>query len=128
MRVMITGGRTYGSKIEGAYLIADREARAFLSLTLDDLHQRTPISTMIVGDASGADLLAYRWANERDVPVERYRADWRKLRRGAGPERNGRMIRQGKPDLVVAFPGGDGTEDAMRQAHRAGIEVREMAP
>jgi ABC-type branched-subunit amino acid transport system substrate-binding protein len=36
------------------------------------------------------------------------------------------MIREGKPDAVVAFPGGRGTADMVRQARAAGIEVREV--
>lgn len=41
----------------------------------------------------------------------------------AGPDRNQRMIDEGRPDLVVAFPGGRGTADMIRRATEAGIEV-----
>jgi predicted Rossmann-fold nucleotide-binding protein len=40
--------------------------------------------------------------------------------------RNQRMIDEGKPDLVVAFPGGSGTADMVRRAKRASIEVMEV--
>lgn len=30
---------------------------------------------------------------------------------------------EGKPDLVVAFPGGSGTADCVRRAKAAGVEV-----
>jgi UDP-N-acetylmuramoylalanine-D-glutamate ligase len=33
------------------------------------------------------------------------------------------MLDEGKPDLVVAFPGGRGTANMVQQAHRAGVEV-----
>jgi hypothetical protein len=33
------------------------------------------------------------------------------------------MIREGKPDLVVAFPGGHETADMVRQAKSAGIKI-----
>lgn len=38
------------------------------------------------------------------------------------------MIFEGKPDLVVAFPGGAGTADMVSRARRAGIDVLEPAP
>ena len=36
------------------------------------------------------------------------------------------MLDDGKPDMVVAFPGGRGTEDMMRRARNAGIRVIEV--
>ena len=36
------------------------------------------------------------------------------------------MIDRGKPDLVIAFPGGRGTEDMVTRAERAGIPVRRV--
>lgn len=41
----------------------------------------------------------------------------------AGPDRNQRMIDEGRPGLVIAFPGGDGTADMIHRAQEAGIEV-----
>jgi len=37
--------------------------------------------------------------------------EWDELGKKAGPLRNQRMLDEGKPDLVVAFPGGGGTKD-----------------
>jgi hypothetical protein len=37
------------------------------------------------------------------------------------------MLDDGKPELVVAFPGGRGTADMMRRAREAGVEVIEVA-
>jgi hypothetical protein len=37
------------------------------------------------------------------------------------------MLSQEKPDLVIAFPGGRGTRDLIRQAMRMGLEVMEVA-
>ena len=55
-------------------------------------------------------------------------ADWAKHGRKAGPIRNQRMIDEGRPDLVVAFPGGTGTADMVERARVAGIRVIEIAP
>jgi hypothetical protein len=38
------------------------------------------------------------------------------------------MLDEGKPDLVIAFPGGGGTADMMRRARAAGVEVLEVSP
>ena len=50
------------------------------------------------------------------VVVEEFKADWDKFGRAAGPIRNAQMLREGKPDLVVAFPGGRGTANMVAQA------------
>lgn len=36
------------------------------------------------------------------------------------------MLDEGKPDLVVVFPGGTGTADMVRRAKKAGVEVIEV--
>ena len=61
------------------------------------------------------------------LPCAVYRADWEGLGRKAGPIRNQQMLDEGKPDLVVAFPGGRGTANMMRIAREAGIEVIEVS-
>jgi hypothetical protein len=36
------------------------------------------------------------------------------------------MLTEGKPDLVVAFPGGRGTADMVRRAYAANVIVKEI--
>jgi UDP-N-acetylmuramoylalanine-D-glutamate ligase len=60
------------------------------------------------------------------IPVETYEADWDTHGKAAGPIRNKRMLDEGKPDLVVAFPGGRGTANMISQARKAGVEVIEV--
>jgi hypothetical protein len=81
---------------------------------------------IIHGAASGADTLAKKWARGNRCPDEAYYADWKAHGRAAGPIRNRLMIEEGKPDLVIAFPGGRGTENMKKQARAAGIEVIEV--
>ncbi len=57
-----------------------------------------------------------------------FHAEWMKYGKAAGPIRNARMLAEGKPDLVVAFPGGRGTADMLRRVREAGIEVIEPLP
>jgi hypothetical protein len=110
MRLLVCGGRDY-----------DDRARVFAAL--DWAHAHRPVSLVIHGAAHGADTLAGEWAKERGIPAEEYRADWKKLGPVAGPVRNDRMLREGKPDGVMAFPGGVGTMDMVRRAESSGVPV-----
>ena len=110
MRVLVCGGRDF----------RDREA---VYAALDSLHAEHGFYVVITGGANGADRLSVEWARERGVPTEIYKADWDRIRRRAGPLRNQRMLAEGKPDLVVAFPGGAGTANMIEQAQAAGARV-----
>lgn len=67
--------------------------------------------------------MAWEWATARGLQVQTYPADWKRLGRKAGPLRNQQMLDEFKPELVLAFPGGRGTEDMMARAVRAGVPV-----
>jgi len=97
---------------------------ALLFSALDQLHAARPLARVIAGGARGADTIAAEWAVARDIPANVFMADWEGLGRKAGPIRNQRMLDEGKPDLVVAFPGGRGTADMVRRAREAGVEVK----
>jgi hypothetical protein len=58
--------------------------------------------------------------------VIRRRRDGRLYNAAAGGIRNQRMLDEEKPNLVVAFPGGNGTADMCRRANSAGLEVIEV--
>jgi len=111
MRVLVCGGRDY----------RDRER---MKQVLTELE----ISELINGGARGADSLAIELAIEWMIPVQTYHADWKKHGPKAGPIRNEAMLVHGKPDLVVAFPGGRGTADMLRRARAAGVKVLEVKP
>lgn len=81
------------------------------------------IPTIIHGAAPGADTLAGATAQDLDFLVEAFPADWERHGRDAGPIRNRAML-DTKPDLVIAFKGGRGTENCVRQAKKLGITVR----
>lgn len=46
--------------------------------------------------------------------------------KAAGPIRNQRMLDDGKPDRVLAFPGGRGTANMVKLAKAAGVPVHEI--
>jgi hypothetical protein len=90
-------------------------------------HGLTPFGVLIHGAAKGADSLADRWARLNGVPVTQYPAKWNEHGRAAGPRRNEQMLKEGKPDLVIAFEGGRGTAHMVRIAREAGVDVMEIA-
>lgn len=111
MRLLVCGGRTF----------FDVE---LLNHTLDEIHAARSVTLIIHGLATGADTLAGNWADRNSIPVEGYRAEWKKLGRCAGPIRNSRMLEFGKPDLVIIFPGKKGTLDMLRQTRVAKIPYK----
>ena len=111
MRVLICGGREF-------------QDETWLWSVMDETHTKTPISEVIAGGAPGADTLGAEWAAGRGIPCRVFMADWENLKRAAGPIRNQRMLDEGKPELVVAFPGGRGTADMVRRAREAGVAVQ----
>lgn len=84
--------------------------------------------TIIHGGAKGADSLADQWAAVNWSDLRVYEADWETHGRSAGPKRNQFMLEDGKPDLVVAFPGGRGTAHMVKIARDAGVPVMEVLP
>jgi hypothetical protein len=77
------------------------------------------VSFVVQGGARGADALAGQWAQDRGGSQKRVPAEWIKHGRAADHIRNAAMLLE-KPDLVIAFPGGAGTADMVRQAKKAG--------
>jgi hypothetical protein len=112
-RVLVCGGRDY----------SNQDA---LFAKLDEIDEKRNITLIISGCAHGADSLAIQWTRKLDLLVAFFPADWKRYGKSAGPIRNQRMIDEGKPDLVVAFPGGVGTADMVRRAEIAGIQVEKV--
>ncbi len=110
MRLLVCGGREWNER-----------DRTFA--VLDAVHAKRPIALLIHGGARGADSLAGDWAAARGIPVQAFPADWQAHGRSAGPIRNQAMLTDGRPDGVVAFPGGYGTDDMMLRALEAGVKV-----
>lgn len=83
---------------------------------------------IVVGGAVGADELARRWAFSRKVDHEVMYARWEEEGKGAGLNRNERMLKK-KPKLVIAFridnPSENrGTDHMCRIAEEAEVKVK----
>lgn len=115
IRVLVCGGRNFND-------------RDFVWNTLNDIdHSHGPIAVVIHGAATGADSEGMIWAQGMGRKHAPFAADWRRHGKSAGPIRNQRMIDEGRPDLVVAFPGGRGTADMTMRARKAGVPVVEAS-
>jgi predicted Rossmann-fold nucleotide-binding protein len=121
MKVLVCGGRNYDSAEVSNWLH---------NFALIDIGERLgryirdgDIKAVIHGGASGADKGGARWGEEIGAKVIQFKADWRQWGNRAGPIRNRRMIVEGKPDIVIAFPGGAGTRNMIDQAREACIPV-----
>jgi hypothetical protein len=68
-------------------------------------------SIIIHGDAKGADTLADVFASKYKLSCWKFPARWDLFKYAAGPNRNARMFKESDPDLIIAFPGGTGTEN-----------------
>jgi hypothetical protein len=111
LRVLVCGGREYTNQ-------------GHIHSVLSSIHGDPGISAIIHGAARGADLIAGVWAWENGVREMAFPADWNRYDNRAGPIRNAQMLKEGRPDLVVAFPGGNGTNDMVMKARYAGVPVR----
>lgn len=69
----------------------------------------------VSGGARGADAMIINWCKARGYPCAVIRANWDVYGNSAGTVRNGWMLRL-PIDLVVAFPGGRGTADMIKQS------------
>lgn len=89
---------------------------------LNEFKSTRYISHIIHGCGGMTDEAAGKWANANGVSEVRVRAQWHYYGDEAGPIRNQRMMEL-HPDLVLAFPGGRGTQSTVSIARREGINV-----
>jgi hypothetical protein len=113
VKTLICGGREFCN-------------REYFFWYMDRINDLRKITEVIHGGARGADFLAGEWAEFRGIPCRVFKADWVKYKNGAGPIRNQQMLDEGKPDVVIAFPGGNGTADMMTRSRKAGLYVHEV--
>lgn len=110
MRVLVCGGR-------------DFHDQDFVNRVLDRLLAKSGTLFIITGGAKGADTCGKFWAISRKQESAHYPADWKRDGKAAGPIRNQWMLDNTNPNLIVAFPGGTGTDHMVRIATAAGAKV-----
>lgn len=104
--VLVCGGRDFRDR-DRLYMILDG----------------TEIDCVVHGGADGADCMAGEWAISRSRPEIIVPAQWSNFNKNAGPTRNSWMLRFTKVNHVIAFPGGRGTLNMIKQARAAKIKL-----
>lgn len=126
MRAIVCGSRDL---TDGEYVFRSldtlRDTMGLSHVIEGGQRRRNPHNHRLDG---GADYWAMRWAAARHLTCDTIKADWTKYGRAAGPYRNMKMLSEGHPDMVVAFPGGRGTQDMVARANRAHIPVMHIKP
>lgn len=91
MRLLVTGDREWNDKWRIQDIITAR------------LPMPGNQHVLIHGNARGADRLAADIARVLGIKLESYPADWTNQGLAAGSIRNRKMLKEGKPDMVIAF-------------------------
>lgn len=112
-RILICGGRDYNN------------GTAFKSIMEQARSHFANDFCIIQGGARGADTLARHWAFAQKVCCIEVPAQWLNFSKAAGSKRNRWMIQFCKPELIIAFPGGRGTQSMIDLGNRANIPVWE---
>jgi len=130
-RVIVCGGRNYGwqmnanrtktvNKVEVEYLFRKLD---LLKNAVEGIIGRQLV--IIQGEADGADAWAKKWAEINSIETIDFPANWDTHKKSAGFIRNKQMLDEGKPELVIAFKGGNGTAMMIDIAKKADVPVKE---
>lgn len=86
-------------------------------------HLKENITEVVSGKARGADSLGEKWANENNVPIKPFPADWDLYGKRAGYVRNSEMAEYAEG--LIAFWDGEskGTKHMIDTAKSKGLEV-----
>lgn len=111
MRVLITGDRHWKN----------------MKVIENELKKLPSDTTIIHGDAPGADTIGAFVAERLGLKVKPFPAEWHIYKRGAGPVRNQKMLDEGKPDFILAFhdniKDSKGTKNMINKGVNAGIKI-----
>lgn len=118
-KVLVCGGRDFTDK-KLVFETLTELSKVSYNPEIDD-----NFFMVIQGGAKGADRLAKEWALTGGYPMVEVPANWDFYGRSAGPIRNASMLKL-EPDIVVAFPGGRGTQSMINLAEQEGIKVLEI--
>lgn len=129
MKWLVCGGRDYGNDgpngPEYSHIIGELERLASKYCPGYPSEQiMLPEGIEIIsGGTKGVDTVAIDWAICNWLYFKEYEAQWNLYGKKAGYLRNIQMLKEGKPDLVIAFPGGKGTAMMVDIARKAGVET-----
>jgi len=81
------------------------------------------ITEVVSGTARGVDSLGEEWAEQRNIPVKRFPAQWATLGRSAGYKRNVEMAEYGEVLIALWDSSSLGTKHMIDIAKAKGLKV-----
>jgi len=108
MRVLICAGRHYADT---------RHCRQVLE-AFQRLHE---VRVLIHGGNQFLGSEIEVWARELGADIVRYPPNWQLHGKLAESLRNNFMLKDSRPDIVIALPGGEDTEELVNRSKAAGI-------
>jgi len=112
MRLIIAGSRHLKF---GLMLISDGVKEAGFEPT-----------TILSGASFGADTYGEMWAEERNIPVVQYPADWNKHGKAAGPIRNAQMAENADALLLIWDGKSRGSASMLHEAQKRGLKIHQV--
>ena len=109
MKVIVCGGRNLKD--------VDKKMFNWVCKKLKELNA----TELVSGMASGGDRIGIDAANHLGIPIDAYRANWKKLGPAAGHLRNQVMAIFAEACLVL--PGGRGTADMQERASKMNLKI-----
>lgn len=112
MRIAFSGGREYADQFTVLSIIVFLRRRGMSVIC----HGACPRGLDRLVDEIGSAFV-------KPESLKRYPADWNRHKRAAGHVRNLFMLKDFRPDFLVAFPGGPGTANCVQNAKKLNIPV-----
>lgn len=84
------------------------------------------IELIVQGGATGADTLARAYAIARNIKYVTIEANWKEHGRAAESIRNKEMLERYPNAIVIAFPGGKGAANCIKQALSKDMAIIEV--
>jgi len=81
-------------------------------------------SVVLSGTARGVDKLGEKWANENNIPLERYPAEWDKHGKSAGYKRNELMAQNAEAALILWDGESKGAKHMIDIARKKGLKLK----
>lgn len=117
LKIAVTGGRDFN----------DEKLVSFVFCNLELFHLKGRYEVILIhGAADGLDTLASKIATRigwTPKPYPILKEDWKTKGKRAGPERNTLMLTDSKPHVLLSFPGGSGTANAIQTALNLKVPV-----
>ena len=81
------------------------------------------VTKVISGGANGVDKRGEQYARDKDLPMRRFLADWRRYGRGAGAVRNAEMAEHAEALIAIWDGISPGTKNMIAIARKKGLRV-----